>query len=145
MKKTIITLFTIIFIVVTIICVNYYSYMSEYKNIFKENEKFEQYKNKEIYGIELGTIINKVIDQNTKNEIEKDEKNVFIPNEENSIQIEIYMLDSEQTYKMETFYNSGMTNFIKYYGDIKFKCSKIEYHQKTKRVKYILFEQVQSS
>lgn len=145
MKKTIITLFTIIFIVVTIICVNYYSYMSEYKNIFKENEKFEQYKNKEIYGTQLGSIINKVIDQNTKNGIEKDEKNVFIPNEENSIQIEIYMLDSEQTYKMETFYNSGMTNFIKYYGDIKFKCSKIEYHQKTRRVKYILFEQVQSS
>ena len=145
MKKTIITLFTIIFIVVTIICVNYYSYMDEYKSIRTKNEKFEQYKNKEIYGIELGTLINKVIDQNTKNKIEEDEKNVFIPNEENSIQIEIYMTDNEQTYKMETFYNSGMTNFIKYYGDVKFKCSKIEYHQKTKLVKYLLFEQIQSS
>jgi len=145
MKKTIITLFTIILIVVTIICVNYYSYMIEYKTILKENEEYEQYKNKEIYGIELGTIINKVIDKNTKNKIEKDEKNLFIANEENSIQIEIYMIDSEQTYKMETFYNTGMEKFIQYYGDIKFKCSKIEYHENTKRVKYLLFEQMQTS
>jgi len=145
MKKTIITLFTIILIVVTIICVNYYSYMIEYKTILKENEEYEQYKNKEIYGIELGTIINKVFDKNTKNKIEKDEKNLFIANEENSIQIEIYMIDSEQTYKMETFYNTGMEKFIQYYGDIKFKCSKIEYHENTKRVKYLLFEQMQTS
>ena len=132
MKKTIITLFTIIFIVVTIVFVNYNSYMFEYKNILKENKEFEQYKANEIYGIELATIINKVIDKNTKN------KN----DEENSIQIEIYMVDNEQTYKMESFYNAGMENFIRYYGDIKFKCSKIEYNKNTKRVKYLLFEQI---
>lgn len=135
MKKTIITLFTIIFIVVTMICVNYNSYMIGYKNILKENKEFEQYKDKEIYGIELATIINKVVDKNTKN----------INDEENSIQIEIYMIDNEQTYKMETFYNTGMGNFIQYYGDIKFKCSKIEYNKNTKRVKYLLFEQIQTS
>ena len=145
MKKIIIMLFTIILIVVTIISVNYYSYMMEYKIILKENEEYEQYKNKEIYGIELGTIINKTIDKNTKNEVQKDEKDLYIANEENSIQIEIYMIDNEQTYKMETFYNNGMENFIKYYGDIKFKCSKIEYHKNTKKVKYLLFEQLQSS
>ena len=145
MKRTIFTLFTIIFIIVTIICVNYYSYMIDYKDILKENEEYEQYKNKEIYGIELGTLINKTIDKNTKNEVPKDEKNLFISNEENSIQIEVYMVDTEQTYKMEIFYNTGMENFIKYYGDIKFKCSKIEYHKNTKRIKYLLFEQIQSS
>ena len=145
MKKTILALFTTIIIVVTIICVNYYSYISEYKSILKENEEFEQYEDKEIYGIELGTLINKVIDKNMKNKIEQDEKNIFIPNEENSIQIDIYMVDSDQTYKMETFYNAGMEQFIQYYGNIKFKCSKIEYHSNTKRVKYLLFEQKATS
>ena len=145
MKKTIITLFTIILIIVTILCVNYYSYMNEYKSILKENKEFEQYKEKEIYGIELGAIINKVVDKNTKNRIEKDEQKIFISNEENSLHIEIYMIDNEQTYKMETFYNAGMEKFIQYYGDIKFKCSKIEYHKNTKRVKYLLFEQIQTS
>jgi len=59
MKKTILTIFTMIIIIVTIIGVNYYSYQNEYRGALSENEEFEQYKEKEIYGIELGTIINK--------------------------------------------------------------------------------------
>ena len=145
MKKTIIMVFTIIIIIVTIISVNYYSYQIEYKNITKENAEFEQYRDKEIYGIELGTLINRAIDKNVKNKIEKDDQNFFIPNDENSIEIEIYITDSEQTYKMETFYNAGIEQFIQYYGDISFKCSKIELHEKTKRIKYLLFEQIVTS
>ena len=145
MKKSILMFLAIIIVISTIIFVKYYSYKSEYNNVLKENAQFEQYKDKEIYGIELGTLINKAIDKNTKNKVEKDDKGVFISNEENSIQIEIYMQDNEQTYKMETFYNSGMEQFIQYYGNIKFKCSKIEYHQKTGKVKYLLFEQLSTS
>ena len=145
MKKTIISLFTIIIIVVTIISVNYYSYEIKYRNITKENEEFEQYKDKEIYGIDLATLINKVIDQNEKNKIEKNDKQIYIPNEENSIQIEIYMQDNETTYKMETIYNMGTEEFVLYYGNIKFKCSKIEYHKSTGRIKYLLFEQKATS
>ena len=142
MKKTILILFTIVFIIVTIVFVKYYSCKTEYSKVLKENAEFEKYKDKEIYGIELGTIINKTVDKNVKNEIEKDENQIFIPNEENSIQIEIYMQDNEQTYKMETIYNSGMDQFIQYYKNIKFKCSKIEFHKNTGKVKYLLFEQV---
>ena len=145
MKKTILTIFTLIIIVVTIISVNYFSYQNEYREILSENKEFEQYKEKEIYGIELGTIINKAIDKNYKNKIEKNEKNIFIPNEENSIQIDIYIVDSEETYKMESIYNAGIEQFIKHYGNIKFKCSNIEYHQNTKKVRYMLFEQLETS
>lgn len=128
MKKGILILFTIIVIIVTIICVKYYSYKKEYNSVLKENSEIEQYTEKEIYGIELGTLINKVMDKNTKNE-------------EESIQIEIYMQDNEKTYKMEAFYNAGMEQFIQYYGNIKFKCSKIEYDKNTGKIKYLLFEQ----
>lgn len=80
-----------------------------------------------------------------KNKIEKDESGMFIQNDSNSIEIEIYIQDNETTYKMETFYDAGTEQFVQYYGDIKFKCSKIEYHEKTKNVKCIMFEQIQTS
>lgn len=145
MKKTILVLFTIIIIVVTITIVKYSSYKNEYNSVLKENAEIEQYTKKEIYGLELGTLINRVVDKNTKNKIEQDKNGVFIANQENSIHIEIYMSDNEQTYKMETFYNAGIQQFIQYYGNIKFKCSKIEYHKNTGKIKYLLFEQIVTS
>ena len=145
MKKTILMFFLIAIIVIVAIFINYSVYKIQYDNIVKENAEFEQYKDREIYGIELGTLINKAIDKNTKNEIEKDDKGRFIQNDENSIEIEIYMLDNDTTYKMETLYNAGTEEFVQHYRNIKFKCSKIEYHQNTGRVKYLYFEQIQTS
>ena len=137
MKKTILISFTVIAIIVTIICVKYYAYKTEHNKVLKENSEIEKYTNKEIYGIELGTLINKVIDKNTKNKLST--------KEENSIQIEIYMQDNETTYKMEAFYKAGMEKFIQYYGNIKFKCSKVEYNKNTGKIQYLLFEQVVTS
>lgn len=136
MKKSILIIFAIVVIAVAIIGVRYYSYKIEYNSILKENADYEQYKDKEIYGIELGTLINRTIDKNSKNKTS---------NEENSVEIEIYMQDNEQTYKMETFYDAGMQKFIQYYGKIKFKCSKIEYNNNTGKIKYLLFEQIATS
>ena len=145
MKKPIIIILTIVIANVSVIGIKYYNYTTQYDSIIKENAKFEEYKDKEITGIELVTLMNRTVDKNTKNKMEKDENGIFIPNEENSIEIEIYMQDNQKTYKMETIYNAGTEQFIKYYRDIKFKCSKIEYHTKTGRVKYMLFEQLETS
>lgn len=145
MKKTLLILIAIVIVIVCIIGIKYYSYMMEYNNVIKENEEYEKYKDQEVYGIDLATLINKAVDKNEKNNIPKDDKNLYIQNDENSIEIEIYIEDNETTYKMEVFYNSGTEQFIQYYGDIKFKCSKIEYHEKTGKIKYILFEQLQTS
>lgn len=136
MKKVILILFTIIAIIITIICIKYYSYKKEYDSVLKENAEIEKYTEKEIYGIHLGTLINKVIDKNTKSEME---------NKKDTIQIEIYMQDNETTYKMEAFYKAGMEKFIQYYGNIQFKCSKIEYDKKTGKIQYLLFEQIITS
>lgn len=146
MKKVFIFLI-IILIIVAIIGLNYFSYKNEYKIIQNENAEFEEYKDKEVYGLSVATIINKVIDKNTKNKIEKDEKGNFIQNDENSIEVEIHIVENEKDYnlQMEQIYNSGVEQFVQYYGNIKFKCSKIEYHEKTGRVKYILFEQQETS
>ena len=144
MKKIFIFL-AIVIIVVAIIGVRYYSYKVDYNTTLKENAEYEQYKDKEIYGLDLASMINKTVDKNLKNKIEKSEDGNFIQNDENSIEIEIYILDNEKTYKMETFYNKGTEQFVQYYGNIKFKCSKIEYHEKTGKIKYLLFEQQEIS
>lgn len=144
MKKIFIFL-VIVMIIVAAIGFKYMSYKNEYNAIQKENKEFEEYKDKEVYGLEVGTIINKAVDKNTKNKIEKDNNQNFIQNDKNSIEIEIYITDNETMYKMETIYNAGTEQFVQYYGNIKFKCSKIEYHKKTGRIKYMLFEQQEIS
>ena len=141
MKKFLI-LFVIVIVIVSIIAVRYSSYKVEQDTIMQENAEFEQYKDKEIYGLDLATIINKVMDKNIKNEIPKDDKGMFIENDTNSIKMEIYMTDNEETYRAETFYNNGIEQFMEFYRDIKFKCSKIEYHEKTGKIKYLYFEQI---
>lgn len=144
MKKIFIFL-VIVMIIVAVIGFKYMSYKNEYNAIQKENKEFEEFKDKEVYGLEVGTIINKAVDKNTKNKIEKDNNQNFIQNDKNSIEIKIYITDNETMYKMETIYNAGTEQFVQYYGNIKFKCSKIEYHKKTGRIKYMLFEQQEIS
>lgn len=144
MKKLFIFL-AIVLIIVVIVGFKYVSYKTEYNIIQKENSEYEQYKDKELNGLDVATMINKAVDKNTKNGIKQDENGFFIQNDENSIEVEIYMNDNETTYKMETIYNNGTEQFVQYYGNIQFKCSKIEYHSKTGKIKYILFEQVETS
>ena len=144
MKKLII-FFILVGIIIAVVSFNYLCYNINRENILQENSYFEQYKDIEINGLDVATLINKAVDNNTKNKVEKDENGNFISNDENSLQLEIYMLDNEKTYKMETIYDGGTEQFVQYYGNIKFKCSKIEYHQKTGRVKYLFFEQIETS
>ena len=144
MKKLLIFL-AIVIIIITLSIIKYSSYKVEYNALMKENTEFEQYKDKVVNGLSVATIVNRAIDKNTKNEIEKDDKGFFIQNETNSISIELYMEDNETTYKMEQIYNAGIEQFVQYYSNINFKCSKIEYHKNTGKIKYILFEQVQTS
>ncbi len=141
MKK----IFVFLIIVVIIVCIilfQYNSYKRDKNAIISENSEFEQYINKEIYGIDLATIINKSIDKNEKNKVKKDKDGLFIENDENSIKVEIYIKENETTYKMEQIYKQGTEQFVQFFINEKFKCSKVEYHSKTNRIKYMLFEQI---
>ena len=141
MKKLAIFFLCIIIIVVGVSYL-YLNYKANYNNIKKDNRQFESYENKQIYGSELTTIINKAIDNNINNDIQKDNKGKYINNDNNSINIDIKMIDVDKTYPMETIYNNGMDKFIQFYSEIEFKCTKLEYHKSTNRVKYMLFEQI---
>lgn len=141
MKKLAI-FFLIIIVIIVGISYIYLNYKANYYKAKKENNQFESYYNQEFYGAEVVTIINKAIDNNLTNGLKRDNKGKFIKNNTNSIKIDIKMLDNDTTYDMETLYAGGMDKFVQYYNEIKFKCTKIEYHQKTKYVSYMYFEEI---
>lgn len=138
-----IAIFLLIIIgIVSTISYLYLNSISNQRMAQKENIKFEIYKDEEIAGAEVTTLINKAINSNQQNEIEKDKKGRYIDNETNSINIDIKFIDDDVTYNIEKIYNNGMDKFLTYYRDIKFKCVDVQYHDKTQKIKYMLFEQI---
>ena len=141
MKKIAIFFFIIVVILVGVS----YTYMNYKANSYeakRENNQFESYYNQEFYGAEVVTIINKAIDNNLTNQVQRNEKGKFVENDTNSIKIDLKMLDNDKTYDMETLYAGGMDKFVQYYNEIKFKCMKIDYHASSGKIKYMLIEQI---
>ena len=141
MKKTFILLFTLLLVIIIIAVVNINNLEKNNKQILKYNAEYEYYCKDIILGTELTTLINKAMDNNEKNNIPKDEKNHYIPDEENSIKIFIKMKSAENTYPMENFYKAGINDFTKYFGSVNFKCSEIKYHEKSNKISEIYFEE----
>lgn len=143
MKKLLVILFLLFMIIIFSIYALFINNKTQTKNLQNYNREYEQYLDKTIYGTELATLINKVTNLNENNKIEKDEKNHYIENEENSIKIEITMMLTEKTYPMEEIYNTNTAEFVKLFNLEKFKCIKIEYHNKTGKISKMLFEQIE--
>lgn len=141
MKKIIILILILIAVLMAFLY-SFANYKIAYTEIKKENAAYEQYLNKEIYGTNVATVINKAVNNNEKNKISKNEKGLYIDDNENAIIIDIYILDNETTYNMQTLYSNGIEKFVQNYNLVKFKSSKVEYNEKNGRIKYILFEQV---
>ena len=142
MKKNIIILLIFAIVIFIIISYNYYEYKARLQKVAIYNKEYEQYLESEIYGAEIATIINKAVNQNEKNGVEKDEQNYFVENNENSIKIDIHILENDTIYNMERINKKPIEDFVKNFNTIKFKCIKKEYHESTQKIKYILFEQI---
>lgn len=140
--KKIAIFFLIIIIIISTIAYLYLNHIAIYNIAQKENAKFEIYKDKEIQGIELTTIINKAIDSNEKNTISKDNEGKYIDNGKDSINIDIKFIDDDVIYNIEKIYDKGTDNFLQYYRYIMFKCNEVRYHSSTGKIKYMLFEQI---
>ncbi len=141
MKKIIIVIAIVVIVLLSIFYVKYMDYKQVQAEIKETNLEYEMYNDRQVDGRELTTLINKAIDSNEKNSIEKDENGLYIENDTNSVKIDIQMIDVDYTYNMETIYNGEMTNFIQMYNSIYFKCEEIKYNS-AGRVKYMKFIQV---
>ena len=120
----------------------YYNYKVNKSNIDTNNMIYKNAYEKELKGNDLATIINKALDNNEKNNIKKDKDGLFIENNENSIKIEIKFKQSDHIFEMEKIYQNKVAEFIRLYGQANFKCTKLDYHKKTKLVKYLYFQEV---
>ena len=145
MKKTIILFIIIFFCILVTVYISLTQNKENLASIQKENAIYEEYKGKTVFGTEVASIINKAINSNIKNNIEQDENGFFIANNTNSIQVEIKLLNDKilKTYQMETIQKVGTEGFIKNFNLILFQCTNIEYHEQTKRISKIVFEQIE--
>lgn len=142
MKKTLISIILIIFVLTASTYLFLLNLQNKQKAVRDENQEFEYYLNKTIYGKDLATIIDRAIDKNEKNRIEKDEKNHYIENEENSIRIEVKIEETKKTYAMEEIYKNNIQEFMKHFNLAKFTCTMIEYHNKTGKIKKMVFQEI---
>lgn len=146
MKKNLIII-SIILLIIIIICTMGISINAKKLSVQKQaNKEYEQYLEKEIYGTDVVTLINKAINDNQKNNVQKDESDKYIENNENSIIIELVMITDEKeektkTYRMETIDKVGINEFIKNFNTATFKITKMEYHNQTEKIKYIQISQ----
>ena len=142
MKKNVIII-ALILIVIIVICVVGINVNSKVSKItLKENGEYEKYLKDKIYGTDVVTLINKAISNNETNNITKDEKGLYITDNQNSIIIDLVMItDSEKdettTYRMETISKVGITEFIKNFNTAEFECTRKEYHSQTGKIAYI--------
>lgn len=142
MKKGIILILVIVTIVIAIFSYYYFVYQRNYKIALQENRQYDSYYQQQISGTDLASLVNKAIDDNTKNEVTKDHKGKYVENTTNSVRIDIKFTDDDSIHTMEEIYQGGINTFVQYYSQIKFQCTKVEYHQSTHKVKYLFFEQI---
>ena len=142
MKKIIICILSIFLIIICIVVYGVYQKNENTAQIGVDNKTYESYENKEVLGTDIISIINKATDSNKKNDIKIGEDGNYIDNVKNSIRIEIKFLELDKVITMERINNVGIEKFWSNYGALSFKCTKIEYHEKTHRVKYMYFEEV---
>ena len=124
MKKVILLILAILAIIIATISYLYMTNKANYEMAQKQNVQYESYYQQEIYGPDLATLINKAVDDNNKNDVEKTKKGKYIENTTNSINIDIKFTDDNTIHAMEEIYNGGISTFIQYYNQIKFKCTR---------------------
>lgn len=147
MKNKILIILVVFMIILAIVTYGVYNYRKQLVEAQKINNLYKTYENIQILGSELISIINRTIDIDEKEGIEKDQGGLYIDNGKDSIKIYIEFLygdDETRTVEMEKIANSGIDQFINVYSTASFKCTNISYHEKTNNVKSLTFTQLQN-
>ena len=139
MKKNIILLLIIFLCIIVYFFVTFNNIKVTQRQVQKFNAEFEQYKDKEAMGTDIATLINKAIDNNDKYNVEKKD-DIYVNNENDSVRVFVKLKDDGQHFDMERISTVGMSEFVKNFGLQIFKCTKINYHNKTKKISEIYFD-----
>ena len=139
MKKTIIVILSIFLIIIISIYMNYRQAVAAELQAKKFNSDYEFFNKESILGTDVTTMINKAIDNNEKHNIQKDQDGVYIADDKYSVKIYVYMIIDDTTYPMESLVQTGLSDFTRYFGEVKFKCTDVKYHKSTGRVSEMTF------
>lgn len=142
MKKTVFILCGSIILFVSIFSFLYYQYQAEAEKAKQNREEYERYTQNQIMGSSLITLMNKASNDNEKNGLQKDKEGNYIENDTNSVKIEVKFLEADKAVRMEKIQSLGEEQFLKNYRTMSFQCTQKQYHESTKQIKYLLFEQV---
>lgn len=143
MKKQFLIIITIL-LILAIIAGMYVIQIRIKQTTSNQNNKFyEQYKDVEISGRTLISIMHKAIDSNEQNEVDKLQDNIhYEENSKNSIKITVKFSEMENTISMEDIVAKGSENFVKFFATANFKCTDTQYHSETNFIKSMHFEQI---
>jgi len=142
MKKTIIVLFCIFLAIIISIYTYYQSTQKSLENINRFNYQFEQYFDKEFYGAEVATIINKAIDNNEQYNVSKNENGKYIEDNKYCLKIMIKFKDVDKLFEMESIDKSGIEGFISNFNRSIFKIVDYKYNKETNRIGKIVIEEI---
>lgn len=141
MKKQTLIILILLIIVILIIVFAVAQNVQKQREIANYNGQYEKYLNGQVlYGTDVATLINKAMDDNKKNNVEKDEKGYYINNNTNSIKLYVKLVQDGDNFPMERIFEVGMTEFVKNFNIEDFKCTKINYHKETGMVSEVYFE-----
>ena len=142
MKKYVFIIITVVLIIVSAIAYKIYDFRVTQNNVANNNKTYNSFYEKEALGTDVATLINKAMDSNKKNSVEKYEDGSYVDNNTNLVNIDIKFKDLDTPISMEKIDELDSVRFVQNFGGFSFKCTKIEYHKKTGNVKYMFFEQV---
>ena len=141
MKRIAILILTISVVIIAVIFAGFKEQEIEVINVNKFNLEYEEYNKDKLNGLDVTTVMNMATSNNEKYEIPKDENGLYILDDKYSIEVYVTMIINETTYKMETFRAPEKnSSFIRYFGEVNFKCTEITYHESTGRVASMTFE-----
>ena len=140
MKKILAVILIVMIIIVTFFVLNYKNLQTKKQEIKNFNLIYENYNKDNLNGLDITTLINKATSNNEKYSIPKDEQGLYVLDDEYSIEIYVTMIINETTYRMERIDSLGINSFVAYFGQVSFKCTDIQYHQKTGRIASMTFE-----
>ena len=140
MKKILAGLLILMIIIVIVVVFYYKDIQAKKQEIDNFNRVYLNYNKDNLNGLDITTIINRAISNNEKYAIAKDEEGLYVLDDEYSIEIYVTMIINETTYRMERIEDLGMNSFVAYFGEVSFKCTDVQYHEKTGRVASMTFE-----
>ncbi len=140
MKKNIVIILVLLMVALAVFAIWFSQASADRKKVTDYNLEYESlYKDKQINGVDLTTIINKAIDNNEKYSVKKDEKNVYIDDGTYYTEVYVKLKDDGETYLMEAIEQVGLSEFTRLYGSMNFECTSTEYHENG-RISKLTFE-----